>query len=62
VLKKEENAGKLRIISTTSAVSNPTDQRYCTGEVQLLAAVSWLPIFRIYVYRQQIELHTDSGH
>jgi len=39
VLMKEDKVGKLRIISTASPVSNPTDQRYCTGEQQLLAAV-----------------------
>ena len=60
VLMQEDKAGKLRIISTTSRVLNPTEQRYSTCEQELLAIVHSLQKFRIYIYGRKIKLYTDS--
>ena len=60
VLMQEDKAGKLKIISTTSRVLNPTEQRYSTCEQELLAIVHSLQKFRIYVYGGKIKLYTDS--
>jgi len=60
VLMQKDKAGNLRIISTTSRVLNPTEQRYTTCKQELLAIVHSLQKFRIYVYGQKIKLYTDS--
>ena len=60
VLMQKDKVGNLRIISTTSRVLNPTEQRYTTCEQELLAIVHSLQKFRIYVYGRKIKLYTDS--
>jgi len=59
VLMQEDKAGKLKIISTTSRVLNPTEQRYFTCEQELLAIVHSIQKFRIYIYGRKIKLYTD---
>jgi hypothetical protein len=54
VLMQKDKAGNLKIISTTSRVLNPTEQRYTTCEQELLAIVHSLQKFRIYVYGRKI--------
>ena len=49
VLMQKDKGGNLRIVSTTSRVLNPTEQRYTTCEQELLAIVHSLQKFRIYV-------------
>jgi len=60
VLMQEDKAGKLRIISTTSRVLNPTGQRYSTCAQELLEIAHTLQKFRIHIYGRNIKLYTDS--
>ena len=51
---QKDKAGNLRIISTTSRVLNPTEQRHTTCEQELLATVHSLQKFGFYVYGRKI--------
>jgi hypothetical protein len=60
VLMQVKEDGEASIVSTASRVLTPTEQRYSTCELELLAIIYGLQKFRIYVFGHKIMLHTDN--
>ena len=60
VLMQDNGKGGMNIISTTSRVLKPVEQRYTTCEKELLAIVDALQKFKVHIYGRKVILNTDN--
>jgi hypothetical protein len=60
ILMQKNSEGNINIFSTASRVLNAAEKRYTTCELELLAVVSALEKFRIYVYGSKIYLNRHN--
>ena len=60
VLMQEDGDGGVNVISTTSRILKPAEQRYTTCEKELLAIVDALQRFKIHIHGQKVILNTDN--
>ena len=56
---QKDKDGRINIVSTTSHILTPAEQKYTTCELELLAVVYALRKFKVYIYGNKVTLNTD---